>query len=117
MPYCESCRMEFQEGARFCSDCGAALKAGSMPPDPPRAEERWTSLMRVRGEETAAIIEGLLESAGIDCEVIGKTVSELPVPAVTGLSYVEIWVPESRAAEGRRILDDAREGTSPCKAC
>lgn len=117
MPYCVACRMEFQEGVTACSDCGTALTPGPMPPDPSRSAERWTSLLRVRREETAAIIQGHLESAGIECEVIDKTTSELPVPVVTTFSYVEIWVPESSAAEARRLLDEARDGTAPCKAC
>ena len=82
-----------------------------------RSDDDWIVLMRVRLEPTAHIIEGLLEAAGIESEVIDKTASEMPVPVVDTMSRLEIWVPEARADEARRLLNDAREGTTPCAAC
>ena len=120
MPYCPPCRLEYEEGIEKCTDCGEILVAGSMPENPAaqRApEEEWTVLMRVRRDETAEIIHGLLESEGIDCEIVGKDFAEMPVPAVDSLSRREIWVPQARADEARGILNEAREGTAPCSSC
>ena len=81
------------------------------------AQEDWLTLLRVREDETASIIAGLLNSAGIPNEVIGKTTAELPIPDVDVMSRIEIWVPRDRADEARALLNDARDGTSPCASC
>jgi hypothetical protein len=81
------------------------------------AQDDWTVLLKVRREETADIVAGLLESAGIPCEVIDKTTSEFPMPAVESMSRLEIWVPQDRVDDARRLLNDAREGTTPCASC
>ena len=80
-------------------------------------DDNWIVLMRVRLELTAHMIEGLLNSAGIEAEVIDKAASEMPIPAVDSMSGLEIWVPEARADEARRLLNDAREGTARCASC
>jgi|SRR5688572_2759996 len=81
------------------------------------AEDDWTVLLTVAREETADIIAGLLDAAGIPHEVIDKSTSELPVPEVASLSRIEIWVPKDREDEARRLLNEAREGTMPCASC
>ena len=81
------------------------------------AQDVWPTLLRVRQEETASIISGLLESAGIPNEVIDKGTSELPIPDVESMSRIEILVPPDRVDEARQLLNDAREGTAPCAAC
>jgi len=86
-------------------------------PADPAAEEKWTVLMRVRTPQAADIVRGLLESEGIEVEVIDKGLSEMPIPAVGTDSGIEVWVPESEAAEARILLNAAREGTVACSAC
>ncbi|HKY34027.1 MAG TPA: hypothetical protein VJV23_15965 [Candidatus Polarisedimenticolia bacterium] len=81
------------------------------------SEGGWTVLLRVRREETAEIVRGLLESNGLECKIIRKTASELPVPVVDTMSRFEIWVPETIAADAMQLLNDAREGTIPCRSC
>lgn len=120
MPYCPDCRLEYEDSIDACNECGATLVAGEMPdlvPADAAAEEKWTVLMRVRTPETAGIVSGLLESEGIEVEVIDKGVSEFPVPAVGIDSSIEIWVPESEAAEARSLLNEARQDTTACGAC
>lgn len=120
MPYCPDCRIDYEEGFEACTDCGQTLVAGSMPEGPapsPASEEKWTPLMRVRKKENAEIVRGLLESEGIECEVIDKTFSEMPVPALETVSFLEIWVPEAQAPEARGLLNEVREGTVPCSSC
>jgi putative signal transducing protein len=120
MAYCPECRMEYEAGVATCTDCGSVLVAGTMPApadEQGRPDERWTTLMRVRRLETAEIVRGLLDSAGIESEVIDKTTSEMPLPALETISYLEICVPESAAAEARRVLNETREGTIPCPTC
>ncbi|HZI93502.1 MAG TPA: DUF2007 domain-containing protein [Patescibacteria group bacterium] len=119
MPYCPACRLEYEKGFDACTDCGSTLVAGTMPEaagEKASSEERWTALMRVRNQENAEIVRGLLQSQGFDCEVIDKRLSEMPMP-VEAIAYLEIWVPESQAPEARALLNEAREGTVACKAC
>ena len=120
MPYCPACRLEYEEGHRKCTDCGADLMAGSLPARPgssAAAEENWSVLMRVRTEETAEIVRGLLESNGFECEIVGKAFSEMPVPDVDALTRIEIWVPASTVDDARTLLNETREGTAPCRSC
>ena len=81
------------------------------------AQDDWVTLLRVREEETASVIAGLLDSAGIPNEVIDRAASELPIPAVDSMSRIEIMVPGEQADEARALLNDSREGTAPCRSC
>lgn len=119
MPYCPDCRMEYQEGASTCADCGQTLVSGVMPSGPPGrpAEEKWICLLRVNDEESALIVRGMLETAGIECEMIDKRAAEMPVPVVDAISRLEIWVPAASAAQARHLLDSARDEMRPCPAC
>ena len=120
MSYCPACRQEYEEGISKCADCDTVLVSGA-PSVPPaataHAEENWAVLMRVRSPETAEIILGLLESGEIECELIGKAFSEVPVPDIDALARLEIWVPESSVEDARALLNDTREGTAPCRSC
>ncbi len=73
--------------------------------------------MRVRRPDSAAIIRGLLESAGIQSEVIDKRLSEMPLTLGEPSSSLEIWIPKESAEEARGVLNESREGTAPCPAC
>ena len=117
MAYCPECRHEYEAGVTKCTDCDVALVSGTPPSHSAAAEEKWAVLMRVRTEETAEIIRGLLESAEIECELVGKGLSEMPMPDVDSDARLEIWVPESRVAEARALLNESREGTAPCRSC
>ena len=120
MSYCPACRQEYQPGISKCADCGAILVTGAPPESPATtalAEENWAVLMRVRSPQTAEIILGLLESGEIECELVGKSFSEVPVPDIDALARLEIWVPESCVEDARALLNDTREGTAPCRSC
>lgn len=120
MSYCPTCRQEYKEGMTTCADCKTDLVAGPAPAEPQRiagSEEKWAVLMRVRTQETAEIIRGLLESSGIECEIVGKAFVEIPVPDVEAMARLEIWVPESFVDDARALLNEAREGTAPCRSC
>ncbi len=102
MPYCPACRSEYEEGSKKCTDCGGDLAAGTMPEAPSIARasnEKWVSLLRVRREDNAEIIHGLLESADIPCEVIDKMAAQMPLPVSATLSRFEIS--GSREPRGR----------------
>jgi hypothetical protein len=120
VPYCPDCRIEYEDTIQTCNECGGALAAGPMPELAAAhrgSEEKWNVLMRVRAPETAGIVSGLLESEGIEAEVIDKGVSEFPLPAVGNLPSIEIWVPESEVAGARALLYSVRQDTKACPAC
>ena len=116
MPYCATCRMEYREERAVCSDCGATLASGPMPRRP-FEEGAWKVLARTRGREHAEIIHGMLESNGIECEIISKALSEMPVPAAGFTSHYEIWVPEDAAEDARRLMAESADGSEPCPTC
>ena len=120
MAYCPNCRCEYEEPRDTCADCGSSLVAGDMPAGAAgetRPGGQWSFLSRVRRRDSAEIIRGLLDSAAIQCEVIDKTLSEMPLTLGEPSSYLEIWVPEESVGEARGVLNEAREGTAPCPAC
>ncbi|MFQ5844758.1 MAG: DUF2007 domain-containing protein [Planctomycetota bacterium] len=77
----------------------------------------WCALVRVRHEQKAQILRGLLESAGIPCQVVSKALAEMPVPAATFLSYFEIWVRESDEALARQLIREGGEAETACPTC
>ncbi len=117
MLYCSKCLTESGDDRTTCPECGAALVAGTRPPETSGDGEPWIALLRARRPDSAAIICGLLESEEIPCEMMNKAISEMPVPAATYASYFEIWVPAAQAGRARALLNEAREGTVPCPAC
>ena len=62
-------------------------------------------------------MRGRLESEGIPCEILDRTLSEMPLPAAIGISKLEILVPDSRMEEARTILDESTKGARACPSC
>ena len=114
--HCKSCGMEYNQGVEICSDCGARLDPGPLAVRELKGED-WVSLLRLRNESKARIILGYLRNYEIPCEMINKTLSEMPIPASTFSAYYEIWVPKAAVEDAAALLNDSEEGTTNCPAC
>lgn len=114
--------MEYRQAPEICTSCGSSLAAEPSPDTPSSDsdhdnEENWIPIMRLRRQENAAIIQGLLESEGIEAEVIDKTLAQMPLPVSGRLSRVEIWVPETKADAARQLIEASEMTTTPCPKC
>jgi hypothetical protein len=98
---CPSCRSEYVEGIRECSDCGVKLVA-----ELPELEHvgEPLSMVRVTGPREAPMIEELLKHNEIDVILQGEA-SASTLPAAGDLSEVRIWVPESSAQRAAEIIE------------
>ncbi len=79
-----------------------------------RVPPGWKLLAQVPGVHEAALIEGRLAEAGIECEVESTLFTQEPV-ALGLLGMVKVWVPEQRFAEAESLLHEVElpEGAEP----
>lgn len=79
-----------------------------------RNDEEWLSIIVVESEEHAEVIEGFLRSEGIPAQLDSKYSHEFPAH-VGSLGEVEVRVPESRAAEAKRLVEEREAAFRPRK--
>ena len=68
------------------------------------ANEEWLTVLVIEDEGQAEVIEGFLRSEGLPCQVESKYSHEFPTH-VGHLAQIELKVPESRAAEAKRLIE------------
>ncbi len=73
-------------------------------PDPNRKLE---AVFDTANESEAMVVQGLLESAGLECLVISP---DAPGEVMSGLGGVVLQVPAERAQEARRLIEEYRTG-------
>jgi len=71
-------------------------------PDP---NEKLVRVFDTEQESEAMVVSGLLESAGIDCDV---TALDAPQDILPGVGGTVILVREEDAAEARRVIEEYR---------
>jgi hypothetical protein len=98
VPYCPSCRAEYQRGVKRCADCNAEL-VNVLPPEGAEGDE--TELVQLAvfpNASEARLIQEILENNGIEAVLRGDTD---PIGNVTGIG------PALLVEEG--VLPQARE--------
>lgn len=68
--------------------------------------DRFVRLATVGDVTTARICAALLETEGIDVRVHGEALGPYPM-TIGRFAETELWVPESRMAEARRVMLEA----------
>ncbi len=109
MPYCGECGVEYREGVLRCSDCGAPLEEGPLPPDvygPP-----WIPVAAFPSPEDAALARGFLQEQGIDAEVVSPERRIFPIHRVVASETV-LAVPPEHAVMARELLQQAEQGAA-----
>lgn len=109
MPYCASCRSEYEDGIAECAECGQPLEAGAMPPDEPTTE--WTIVRTVGGEDEANLLCGFLRSQGLDA-AIDSAGSHTFQETIGDLAGVRISVPSGQQAEAEKLLAEREVGAT-----
>jgi hypothetical protein len=69
----------------------------------------WELLAAVQGRLEAELLQSYLQAHGVEVELFQEAVGHHVYPVtVNGLGRVEIFVPRSRMAEARALLDSFR---------
>jgi hypothetical protein len=80
--------------------------AGSaQPKERPDPNEKLVRVFDTEQESEAMVVRGLLESAGIDCDV---TALDAPQDTFPGVGGTVILVRQEDAAEARRVIEEYR---------
>ena len=77
--------------------------------DKPDPNQKFESIFDTADETEAAVVQGLLESAGIESLA---TSPDAPGEVMTGLGGVVLQVAAERADEARRLIEEYRAGAA-----
>ena len=77
--------------------------------DQPDPNQKFETIFDTADETEAAVVQGLLETVGIESLV---TSPDAPGEVMTGLGGVVLQVPADRAEEARRLIEEYREGAA-----
>ena len=108
MPFCPNCRAEYVEGVTRCIDCDVELVPELEPEQVEQfSDEPFVPVFRYKDEMEAKIAKGVLEDAGIPTWERSDIVKAVDPFTVGPLGQEELLVPESRADEAMKALEEA----------
>jgi hypothetical protein len=103
MPYCPSCRSEYQPGVERCAECDVALVESLPDDEPAELVEVFRAETRASAERVCAVILD-----GIECFVRERGSRAFPsVSMSAGLLFIA--VPTDQADRAWQLLDEAVE--------
>ncbi len=106
--FCAKCKAEYNEGVTVCAECGEplvdALPEARRPG--PGTDLGLVTIVRTFVPQDIAIIESLLDDAGIDYHIEGE-MALITYPMVTPAS---VMVRSDQADEARELLKDLKLG-------
>ncbi|HXY13359.1 MAG TPA: DUF2007 domain-containing protein [Terriglobales bacterium] len=82
-----------------------ANSGSAQPKERPDPNEKLVRVFDTEQESEAMVVRGLLESAGIDCDV---TSLDAPQDILPGVGGTIILVRQEDAAQARRVIDEYR---------
>lgn len=101
MPYCPTCRTEYQSGIKRCTDCDAEL-VDELPEEEKQVSETGLALLAVFPNAAAArLIQELLENNGIEAVLRGDMD---PIGNVTGTGPA-LLVEEAALPQAKEIYE------------
>ena len=77
--------------------------------DQPTPNQKLETVFDTADETEAMVVQGLLESAGLECLAVSP---DAPGEVMSGLGGVALQVPEERAQEARRLIEEYRAGAA-----
>ena len=113
MPFCARCRSEYRSGFTTCADCGAPLVV-ELPPEPPHPDD-WMRIFTTSSELQATLVQGLIESADVECHSENLKFHANPVD-LSRLSEIRLFVREKDVEQARRILSETEDSLC-CSRC
>jgi hypothetical protein len=106
MPFCPSCRREYEAGVSLCPDCRVSL-VRSLPPDANQiALFEMTEIYKIPDEITGMALSSFLADAGVEASVQPMEASFYGGTLNTLLGYWgKLLVPSEQAAEAKKQLE------------
>ena len=110
MPFCPQCRAEYRPGFTHCVDCEVYLvdTLSSDEGDDAGDGPSWVKLTEVTAEVEAQLIQGYLESIGIECAIENLKFHAEPVN-FGPLSRIRLHVLDSELQAAREALEKLPE--------
>lgn len=111
MPYCPTCRQEFESAATSCPDCGVPLQAAP-PATGEEPDEHLVDVFVTNDAAEAVVVLGLLRANDIACnEHSGVPQNVLPLH-VDDMEAIRITVREHDVEVAQALIDSREsEGT------
>jgi len=72
-----------------------------------KTTENWVEVLKTDDESEATIVQGLLETQGVECRVESYRVSQFPV-AVGKLGQITVMVQDSDYENAKNLIDATR---------
>jgi hypothetical protein len=85
---------------------GSTQPGSARPEDRPNPNEKLVRVFDTEQESEAMVVRGLLESAGIDCDITSLDAQQDILPGVGGTI---ILVREEDAEKARRLIEEYRQ--------
>lgn len=111
MPWCPKCRIEYVDGVKSCSDCGAELvdKLEEVAEDT-EEDDVEAFLTTASGSIEADILEALLNSNGIPVlKKFRESGGYMTVYAGVSIFGVDMYVPSRLLEKAREIIENENE--------
>ncbi len=107
MPVCPNCNYEYVEGIAICPDCNSPLvEENDLQKFEELSEADWVLVYTSGDELEISMLKGLLESAGLEVNVLSQKDHNFPVPG--DLSIVKLLVRKNDVKPALNYIQDVK---------
>ncbi len=111
MPVCPTCNYEYVEGIAICPDCNSPLvEENGLQKFEELSEADWVLVYTSGDELEIGMLKGLLESAGLEVNVLSQKDHNFPVPG--DLSIVKLLVRKNDVKSALTYIQDVKNRES-----
>lgn len=111
MPVCPNCNYEYVEGIAICPDCSSPLvEENDLQKFEELSEADWVLVYTSGDELEITMLKGLLESAGLEVNVLSQKDHNFPVPG--DLSIVKLLVRKNDVKPALNYIQDVKNRES-----
>jgi len=105
MPVCPKCNYEYVEGIAICPDCNTPLvEEDELQKFEELSEKDWVLVYTSGNELEIGMLKGILESAGLEVNVLSQKDHNFPVPG--DLSVVKLFVRKNDVQATLKYIQD-----------
>jgi len=108
MPVCPKCNYEYVEGIAICPDCNTPLvEEDEHQRVNELSEKDWVLVYTSGNELEMGMLKGILESAGLEVNVLSQKDHNFPVPG--DLSIVKLFVRKNDVQAALNYIQDIND--------